>query len=367
MFLAGTLLLRHAAPGGLRVLGAALVGGVTGAFVGAMLPAAGKSAGAAVCAVLLAGLAMRAPRDGADRAGPRWRIASLALLALAFAGVATFFGVVVNSHVTGGFPFAVLVVVLPCALLGAIAGLLFTRQTAARPRLTAGAALVVVLAALIHIGLYQAPVRTLHFPPDTEVGTVRFSCWFDYGGRAAKGMVRAPLWGPLFLQVYPAAAEDLSFLRSMPTLRELDLTGIALDEAQLSNLANLKNLKMLSLTGTPISDDALVHLRTLSALTRLELEQTPIDGSGFTALENLDALEVLGLANTKVNDASLAHLKALASLRELSLYMTPVTDAGLNHLKAITTLEKVELYATGVTAAGADSLRAALPKAKVLH
>lgn len=364
LFVAGGWLMRR--PGGASVrLGAALTGLVAGAFLGGML-GLGRVSGAVGGAVALGCIAHWAPPRESRVTGWRWPLASMLLMAVLFGVGASRFPAVREAS-AGGFLLAWALVGLPCAIFAGIAGLTFARHTAARPRLLTGLALLVCIAAVIQVLLNHAPLRTVHFPGDREVGLLRYNHWFDYAGRPARGDIRVPLRGAMFFQMHAGAADDLGFLASMPSLRELDLTAVAVPDEQVAHLTHLERLEFLSLAETPVSDAALEHLASLTRLRRLELEGAPVAGPGLAALRRLRRLEVLGLARTQVDDGAMEHVAALPALRDLSLYMTRVTDAGLEKLHACRTLRRLELYSTGVTETGVARLRERLPNCTVLY
>jgi hypothetical protein len=364
LFISGGWLMRRSDGAAVR-LGAVLTGLVAGAFLGGML-ALGRVAGAVGGAVALGCIAHWAPPRETRVTGWRWSLASMLLLAV-FLGVGASRFPAVREAPAGGFLLAWAIVGLPCAIFAGIAGLTFARHTAARPRLLAGLALLVCIAAAVQVLLNHAPLRTIHFPEDREVGLLRYNHWFEYAGRPARGGVRVPLRGAMFFQMHAGAADDLGFLESMPSLRELDLTAVAVPEEQAAHLANLRRLEFLSLAEAPVTDATLEHLAGLARLRRLELDGTPVSGPGLAVLRQLRRLEVLGLARTGVDDSAMEHVAALPALRDLSLYMTPVTDAGLEKLHACRTLRRLELYGTGATEAGVARLRERLPNCTVLY
>jgi len=141
-------------------------------------------------------------------------------------------------------------------------------------------------------------------------------------------------------------------------VRELDLDGLDIEDADLAQLKALTSLSDLSLSDTQVADAGLEHVRALTALSRLDLNNTQVTDAGLEHVKALTSLSSLSLMNTQVTDAGLEHVKVLTSLSYLYLSGTQVTDAGLEHLKALTSLSYLSLTRTQVTDAGLEHLKA---------
>lgn len=85
----------------------------------------------------------------------------------------------------------------------------------------------------------------------------------------------------------------------------------------------------------PVRDADLVQLKSLNSLKALELRDTMITDKGLLHLKDLKTLEELNLwANLDVSDAGLEHLKGLTALRTLDVIFTKVTSRGVRELNA---------------------------------
>jgi hypothetical protein len=112
----------------------------------------------------------------------------------------------------------------------------------------------------------------------------------------------------------------------------------------------------VDLSGTTVRDQDLSRLKSLVELQQLNLSQTRITGGGLVQLRGLRHLSQLFLNNTFLGDANLADVGRLTQLQTLSLGSTLVTDRGLVHLKPLTGLRILRLNGTKVTGVGLKPL-----------
>ena len=365
LFLTGMRLLQSNAPRGQIWLGGVCVGGVTGAFIGAMFPLVGSTIMGVVVALLFGSFVIWSPYRDDPRAGIVWTLSSGVLVGLFFFSLASLFPIVQYHHATGYLQ-SVMYVCGPVGIMGVIGGLIFARQTGSRKRLTLAATGLMVLLGLVPFGIYHMPVRTISFPADRSVGTIRYSNWFDFSGHPAQGTVKVPLRGIINLQLDRDAGADLSFLAEMPGLRELDATGLVLSDDAVARIAMVSGLTFLNLAQTPISDAGLKHLAALHHLERLVLDGTKITGSGLDALTGLRNLRELSLGSTPVTNEALRYVAAIPNLRVLNLFMTPISDIALQHLMAAEQLIDLDVSMTQVTNDGLQAFREERPGCKVL-
>jgi hypothetical protein len=130
-------------------------------------------------------------------------------------------------------------------------------------------------------------------------------------------------------------------------LRELDLRGVEIMDADLEHLESLPSLRHLALRGTAVTDEGLVHLAGLEQLQHLELRGTKVAGSGFGHLPS--GLETLDLTDTGVTEDALHRLPALPSLRALDLNRLALGDSACDALGRFPGLRHVELDGTGIS------------------
>lgn len=127
----------------------------------------------------------------------------------------------------------------------------------------------------------------------------------------------------------------LDELKGLADLQELYLSNSsAITDKTLARLPSLglSQLRLLDIQLTGISGDGLKYVKELPTLRTLWLSGTKID-SGLGHLSGMQHLESLTLMQTDVSDAGLASLKDLPKLKSVDLVGTNVTDAGVSEFK----------------------------------
>jgi hypothetical protein len=109
---------------------------------------------------------------------------------------------------------------------------------------------------------------------------------------------------------------------------------LPLTDAGLGYLKALPGLKFLFLSGASITDVGLQHLQDADHLESLNLTNTPITDAGLVYLEGLANLEILNLSGTRITDAGLPHLVGLRKLQWLAVPNTTVTESGVAELES---------------------------------
>jgi hypothetical protein len=122
---------------------------------------------------------------------------------------------------------------------------------------------------------------------------------------------------------------------------------------------------LLNLKGPYITDASLAKIKTLNSLRVLDIWDAPITNAGLAQLSEMTQLLALGIRDTQVTDDGLKHLSKLTSLKELNLTLTGVTDAGMKHLTGLKSLHALGLDDTAVTGTGINELQVALPLCKI--
>ena len=111
-------------------------------------------------------------------------------------------------------------------------------------------------------------------------------------------------------------ASAFALLGKMPSIVELDLSGMQFQPADLAGVASLKNLRKFSLSGSNASDAALANVKDLPQLESLSLFHTDVTDAGMQQLAGLKNLKRLYVFETKVTEAGATALaKALPNLR----------------------------------------------------
>jgi hypothetical protein len=104
-------------------------------------------------------------------------------------------------------------------------------------------------------------------------------------------------------------------------------------------ISRLTGLQILTLFSTGITDEGLEHLRSLRSLRGLELHQAFISNRGLAVLMDLPALEYLQI--TGVTDAGLRQVAQVSNLRWLSITDGKMWGPGLAELAKLPRLERL--------------------------
>lgn len=153
-----------------------------------------------------------------------------------------------------------------------------------------------------------------------------------------------------------SVADDAAMrpLWNHPTLKRLKTEATGIGDETVAALASQNRLELLYLLDAPgVTGEGIRELRAMTRLRNLRLSGTAIDDDSLQALGGLTNLAALALQETAVTDEGLGTLVGLTELRELSLYGTPITDRGLATLAELPRLAKLRLRRTAVT--GADT------------
>lgn len=130
----------------------------------------------------------------------------------------------------------------------------------------------------------------------------------------------------------PADAQDLSDLKNFAFLEKLTINQTV--SGQLSNLAGLANLKELSITGTAVNADEIALIGRLPNLQKLTLNNCSL--STISGLELAKNLTYLDLGNNAIRD--ITPLNKLSNLQTLI-----IKQNALNDLSALSTLSGLTL------------------------
>jgi serine/threonine protein kinase/Leucine-rich repeat (LRR) protein len=149
-------------------------------------------------------------------------------------------------------------------------------------------------------------------------------------------------------------------------LVSLDLSGAAINDADVELLKPLVTLRELTLADTRVTDAGLVPLKSLISLRRLVLDGDAIHGPGLRHLQELPELTELRLGCPALSDLFLVELAGVKKLERLSLAKSPVSDEGANSLSRLTRLKELDLGDTKVTAARLEELKTSLPRCRLI-
>ena len=165
----------------------------------------------------------------------------------------------------------------------------------------------------------------------------------------------------------PAVDDDsVVALATLGNLAALALRHTAVTDAGVEAVAELSGLKELSLFGTPVTDAALPAIARLQKLSKLRLRQTKVTGENAAPLATMPVVE-LELAETGFSNAGMESVAAMPQLEKLNLWLTRIDDAGLEHLSGKTQLTRLNLdNVSGITDRSLDVI-GGLGNLRLLH
>ncbi|WP_146119055.1 hypothetical protein [Blastopirellula marina] len=104
-------------------------------------------------------------------------------------------------------------------------------------------------------------------------------------------------WGetPLF----ECTATDVAKLRSLGTLRRLNLIAFALNDETLRGLGQITQLESLGIDGSQVTEKGLLHLRGLEQLKEITLFGAQLSDEKMRRLEEMPALQWLSIGGNK--------------------------------------------------------------------
>ncbi|HEY9717067.1 MAG TPA: protein kinase, partial [Trichormus sp.] len=134
--------------------------------------------------------------------------------------------------------------------------------------------------------------------------------------------------------------EGLKYIKNIPTLKILNLTGTAVDT--LKHLQNMQSLEELDLDQTRINDEQLEPISNLH-LQRLDLSYTNV--SALDALKEMQSLQTVRLNYAShLNREGMEVLGQLNNLAHLYLNHTNITDKDLLLLASLPNIQEIQVY-----------------------
>jgi hypothetical protein len=187
-----------------------------------------------------------------------------------------------------------------------------------------------------------------------------------------------------WLDIADRQPEDMGWLRGMPKLRAVDVSGAWLNAGALEGVAGAKMLDTLvvrrasSFTpgvlfplrgmrslrrlyvgeNTELRDDATPALVAVPKLEHVELTRCGVTDASFRALADCKKLVSIELAFCGIQGSGLAELASAKALRRLSLRSTDVDDSSAPALAKLSQLRAIDLSDTDFTDAGIEALAA---------
>lgn len=138
----------------------------------------------------------------------------------------------------------------------------------------------------------------------------------------------------------PFLSEEMLPLRTLTTLRKLEIGYCRLDDAGMYYLRSLDRLEHLSLPLAGVSSDGVKQVR---GLKQLKSFSGGLSDESIRHVARLRKLESLGVSGSQLSDRGLTRLAKLRNLKALYLGATSVTGEGLQHLAENKSLEILHL------------------------
>ncbi|MCS7470062.1 hypothetical protein NZK35_25745 [Stieleria sp. ICT_E10.1] len=142
--------------------------------------------------------------------------------------------------------------------------------------------------------------------------------------------------------------EDLFWLKFLPRLRRVNLSGNGITDGGLKHLFDCKQLTDLSFAGTAVTDAGLAQLQHLPALTGLHLLDNHFSADGIRQLKGVKGLSSLSWFSP-IDIESLRAVGELQRLTSFSLSTKQVTEDLIDVISRLTQLTKLHLSATDLT------------------
>ena len=142
--------------------------------------------------------------------------------------------------------------------------------------------------------------------------------------------------------------EDLFWLKFLPRLRRVNLSGNGITDAGLKHLFDCRQLTDVSFGGTAVTDAGLAQLQHLPSLTGLHLVNNRISADGIRRLNAVKGLTSLSWLSP-IDAERLRAVGELQRLTSFSLSITQVTEDLVDVISGLTQLTKLHLSATGLT------------------
>lgn len=154
----------------------------------------------------------------------------------------------------------------------------------------------------------------------------------------------------------PISPAMLESWLSNPSLRRLKLAGSDIDDVGLAKLADKAKLELLDVTGCEaITPEGIRSIGKMTSLRNLRVSGAAVNDQSVQSLAGLDRMAALSLQQTAVTDEGIDVVRPMRGLKELNLYGTPVTDASLATIASLPSLQKLRLRGTGVRGERAES------------
>ncbi len=169
------------------------------------------------------------------------------------------------------------------------------------------------------------------------------------------------------LHIWRCTGDDIDFARACAggQLHYLDLSECPIGLATVQAIGRQTGLWLLYLDDTPLSDSHLSYFTNLTALRHLRLSLTLVTGENFALFRSLPELRSLSLAGCKLKPDTYPHFLTLVNLRSLDLSDTPITEMEASAIAMKPGLKELRLRNTALATSFLKELQRSHPKLNV--
>ncbi|MBN2135381.1 MAG: hypothetical protein JW737_06585 [Acidobacteria bacterium] len=161
--------------------------------------------------------------------------------------------------------------------------------------------------------------------------------------------------------------ENVSFIEPLYLLNELNLADTSISDRTIERIQRNQSLMTLDISGTKVTDEGLDYLPSLFRLCRLDmrnLKSTELS-KGLSEISRLAHLQLLDLSGSRINPKYLRSLYQCSFLQRLVLSSTNLSDREIRYLRNIQMLKELYLDNNNITGDGLKYL-STLPNLRIL-
>ena len=197
----------------------------------------------------------------------------------------------------------------------------------------------------------------------TSLVNLTVSCWqFKDGSVAFDRLSQMKSLRNLSINgYYHASNEDITLLRSLTFLRDLDLSCSSnFNDSGLSKLSDLEHLKNLNICDcNKVTDTGVSHIASMSSLRVVNMSGCwKLSDFGLEQMKEMENLRELNIGGCRfITDVGVSHLSNIQTLTKLNISgCFYVTDIGLAELSSLIQLRELSMGACCVTDLGVCQL-----------
>lgn len=162
-------------------------------------------------------------------------------------------------------------------------------------------------------------------------------------------------------------AAQIEYASKIPNVKSLSFRSIHADHKNFLKLTEFPEVEDIDLAETLILDEDLTALKNLNFLREIDLENTSVKGHGFSALQSMPSVVTLVLSGSLITDEEMKYLKVFPNLEDLFLINTRITGRGMRNLYDFKKIKRLGLQNTSIKIEDINALQKYLPAASILR